>query len=219
MSKILSILLGILVGAIGYHLYIKEGYSGPRIAEYPVEKSIISRWSPRSFTGDILSSKQLMSLFEAARWAPSSYNVQPWRFVFGLKDTPGWKNIFDTLVPANQAWAKDAGALIVAISAFKHEGNDFPSHSLDLGSSVQNMALQAQAMGLATHAMAGFDKIALRKVLRVPDEFAIEAVYAVGKQAPKDKLPLQMQEHEIPSNRKSISEFVYEDVFGQEAHL
>lgn len=219
MSKFLSVILGVLAGALGYHLYIKEGYSGPRIAEYPVEKMVISRWSPRSFTGDILSQKQLMSVFEAARWAPSAYNVQPWRFVFALKDTDGWKAIFNTLFPGNQIWAKDASAFIVALSLLSHEGKDFETHSLDVGAATQNMALQAQAMGLAMHAMGGFEKAALRKALLVPDEYAIEAVYAIGKQAPKDKLPLALQKNEMPSDRKPLSELVYENSFGQKVQV
>lgn len=219
MSKFLSVILGILAGAMGYHLYLKEGYSGPRIAQYPVEKLIISRWSPRAFTGDILSAKQLMSVFEAARWAPSAFNVQPWRFIFALKGTDSWSMILATLFPSNQSWAKDASALIVALSLLKYEGKDFETHSFDTGSAVQNMALQAQAMGLAMHAMGGFDKEALRKVLAVPDEFAIEAVYAIGKQAPKDKLPKAMQKNEIPSGRKDLSELVYENSFGEEVQI
>lgn len=214
MSKIIYLVIGLLGGAVGYHLMSKEAYNGPRKAEYPVEKIFISRWSPRAFTGDVVSKKQLMSLFEAARWAPSSYNLQPWRFIFALKDTPGWQKIFNTLVPFNQSWAKDAGALIAVLSQLAPNGQEMPSHSFDTGAATENLALQADAMGLAAHAMAGFDKKAAKEALSIPDGYEIEAIMAVGKQAPKDKLPKEFQERELPSDRKKIAELVFEDSFG-----
>lgn len=215
MTKLLYLLLGIGIGAVSYYLYISQPYKGPRQAQYPVEKNIISRWSPRSFTGDTVSKKELMSLFEAARWAPSSNNKQPWRFVFALQDTHGWQRILDTLVSANQAWAIDAGALIVALSKAKENGKEIKTHSLDTGSAVQNLALQAHAMGLATHAMGGFNREALTEAIKVPEDYVIEAVYAVGKQGPKNKLSQPLQDREVPSDRKPFSEFVFEDTFGK----
>jgi nitroreductase len=186
-----------------------------RKAEYPVDELFISRWSPRAMSGEKISDKELMSLIEAARWAPSSYNDQPWKFVFAHRDTPEWNNLFSTLVPFNQAWCKNGAALVVIVSRTTFEQGDKPNgtHSFDTGSAWQNFALQGFLNGLVVHGIAGFDYAQMAKVINLPEGYTIEAMAVVGKPAPKSVLSEDMQKAETPSNRKPISEIAVKGAF------
>jgi nitroreductase len=185
-----------------------------RVADAAIESLILQRWSPRAMSGEMVAVDELMRLFEAARWAPSSFNEQPWRFVVGMKDSETWNVLFDTLVPFNQTWAANASALILIISKrrFSHNKQLNGTHSFDTGAAWQNMALQGSAMGLVIHGMAGFDAEAVRSKCGISDEYSIEAMVAVGKIGHKSVLPEYMQEGETPSSRKSVTEFV-SDIF------
>lgn len=186
-----------------------------RKSDYPINPLILNRWSPRAMSGEPIIQEELMQLFEAARWAPSSYNNQPWRFIYAYRDTLEWNKFFDFLVPFNQEWAKDAAVLVVIISAKNFDYNDKPSrtHSFDTGSAWQNLALQGSSMGLVVHGMEGFDYDRARKELNVPDNYTIEAMCAIGRPGKKEDLPEQMQEKETPSGRKPVSEFIFEGTF------
>jgi nitroreductase len=133
------------------------------ITAAPILPVLAERWSPRSFSNEALTEEQLLTLLEAARWAPSAYNAQPWRFIYGIKDTPHWDRIFETLLPFNQSWAKTAGALVVIASNThlvppgKEEKVPNKWHSFDAGAAWANLALQAVHSGLAAHGLAGFD--------------------------------------------------------------
>lgn len=177
----------------------------------PVDDLFVRRWSPRALRPEALSEEQMRSLFEAARWAPSSYNGQPWRFLYARRGSEHWQRLFDLLVEFNQKWADDAGALIVVLSQTKTDsGKSRRTHSFDAGSAWQNLALQATSMGLAAHAMEGFDYDRAREELGVPDDLAVEAMIAVGYPGDRDSLPEDLREREEPSGRKPLSEIAWE---------
>lgn len=191
----------------------------PRQPSHPIDPLFVQRWSPRAFNGEALSQAQVFSLLEAARWAPSRYNSQPWHFVYSLPGTASWGAIFDSLVPSNQSWAKNAGALIVITSAKKAAipGKEGLSpnawHSFDSGAAWVSLALQATRDGLAAHAIAGFDADKLSQSIGIPDSHAIEVVVVVGKQGDKSALPEALQAREIPNERKPLNEIVSEGRF------
>jgi nitroreductase len=188
-----------------------------RHADYPVNDIFINRWSPYVLSGEAITEQELMSLFEAARWAPSSYNDQQWRFIYAHRDTPQWDDLFNLMIPFNQGWAHNAGVLIVVISRNLFERNNKPSvsHSFDTGAAWMSLALQASTMGLAAHAMEGFDYAKARTDLNIPSEYTVEAMIAVGRPVPFDALPAELQKTEVPSNRKKIEEFIFEGKFQQ----
>ncbi|MEK7529713.1 MAG: nitroreductase family protein, partial [Patescibacteria group bacterium] len=169
----------------------------------------------RAMSGEPITNDELMSLFEAARWAPSSYNAQPWRFIYALRDAPAWQTFFDLLVEFNQSWAKDASALVVIVARKTFEHNSQPSvtHAFDAGAAWENLALEASARNLVAHGMGGFDYAAAAATLNVPDDFEVLAMVAIGKPGAKENLPSELQEREEPSDRKPLSEIVMEDRF------
>lgn len=187
-----------------------------RIAQYPVLDLIKNRWSPRSMTGEPISKEELFSLFEAARWAPSSYNNQPWRFIYALKGSAEFDLFCDLLGPTN-GWAKNASVLILAISRtlFEYDDSYARTHTLDTGAAAENMFLQAFSMGLAMRGMQGFDYEKAREVLKIPQEYSVEALYAVGRKAPDEDLEEQYRLKDQPTDRKPVQDFVYEGVFGK----
>lgn len=186
-----------------------------RVSAYPIEDLILHRWSARAFSGEPITEQQLKSLFEAARWAPSSYNGQPWRFVYAMRDTPAWNRLFDLMVAFNQQWSKNAAALVLIVSRNNFEFNGKPArtHSFDTGAAVQNFSLQATAMGLIAHGMEGFDYDRARKDLNIPEGYTVEALFAVGNPGDVHNLPETMQKVEQPSDRKKVEEFIAEGVF------
>ena len=139
-----------------------------RRPDNPVEAMIYHRWSPRAMSGESLTDSELMRLFEAARWAPSSFNEQPWRFVYARRDAEHWPRFFELLSDGNRRWAGAAAVLIVVVSrtSFERNGNLSRTHSYDTGAAWQNLALQGSRMGLVVHGMAGFDYERARDVLR-----------------------------------------------------
>lgn len=194
----------------------------PRHPEFPVDPQFTQRWSPRAFTGKPISTSELMSLFEAARWAPSASNTQPWRFVYGLAGSPGFEAIFQTLVPFNRGWAHRASALMAVLSATSTtapgatEAKPAPGHAFDAGAAWMSLALQAHHMGWCAHAMGGFDKDALRQALGVPDAFALHCVVAVGEQGDPSVLDETLQARETPNSRQPLSAMVCEGRFAFE---
>ena len=182
---------------------------------YPVDPLIIGRWSPRSMTGESISERELMTLFEAARWAPSSYNGQPWRFVYARRESKAWDSFCALLDDFNKTWAPKAAALIVVASHKVFDWDDKPSrtHSFDAGAAWQNLALQGSRMGLVVHGMEGFDYDRARQALRIPDAFDIEAMVAVGRRASAEALDQELREMESPSDRRPLSEIALEGSF------
>lgn len=190
-----------------------------RATEAPVDPQFTSRWSPRALTGEPMPAEQLQCLFEAARWAPSASNTQPWRFVYGLAGTPGFQAILGCLVPFNQGWAHRASALIAVCSATESvapgasEPKPSPHHAFDTGAAWMSLALQAEKMGWRTHAMAGVDTGALRAALQIPERFAFHCVVAVGRQADASLLDETLRARETPNQRQPLSALVAEGRF------
>jgi nitroreductase len=186
-----------------------------RKADHPIEELFLNRWSPRAMSGESVSAEELMPLFEAARWAPSSYNNQPWRILYARRDTEHWPVFFGLLAEGNQAWAKDAAALLLFVSkeTFDFNGRPYPTHSFDTGAAWENLALQATLKGLITHGMQGFDYERARTELNIPEGFRVEAMIAVGRPGDPASLPEKMREIEAPSDRKQLSEITCEGPF------
>jgi len=187
-----------------------------RELEYSTDPIFPERWSPRAMSGEEISHEELMALFEAARWAPSSYNNQHWRFVYARRNTKHWQKFFDLLAEGNKVWAKNAAVLIVIISKDTFDYNNKPAitHSFDTGAAWENLALQGSIMGLVVHGMQGFDYKKAKKELKIHLGYTVEAMAAIGKPGKKEDLPKNLQEMEFPSGRKKISEIVFEGFFG-----
>jgi nitroreductase len=186
-----------------------------RKADHPINSLFVERWSPRAMSGEPLSEGEVLTLFEAARWAPSTYNEQEWRFLYARRETPQWASIFDLLVPGNQAWCKNAALLcvIIAHKNFALNGKPNPVHLFDAGAAFENLALQGTAMGLVVHGMMGFDFGKARTQLKVPDDYDVAAMFAAGRSGPVDVLPEQIREREKPSDRKPLSQIICEGAF------
>ncbi len=138
--------------------------------EHSISPLIINRWSPRSMTGEEMTDKELMALFDAARWAPSSYNNQPWRFLYAKKNTPAWPLFFKLMIEFNQGWAKNASALALVISAknFEHNQKFSRTHSFDTGAAWMALALEGASRGWVIHGMEGFDYEKAQRDLEIP---------------------------------------------------
>jgi len=166
-------------------------------------------------TGEELSDEEIMSLFEAARWAPSSSNAQPWRFIYAKRNTEQWDKLFNLMFEGNKIWTKNAAVLVVVISRRNYEQNEKPSrtYQYDAGAAWENLALEAATRNLAAHGMAGFDYEKARKDLDIPDIFDVMAMIAIGKRGLKESLPAQLQERETTSDRKPLEEIVMEGIY------
>ena len=187
----------------------------PRQSQYDINPLLLHRWSPRAMSGEEISDTELMRLFEAARWAPSSYNGQPWRFIYAKRNSENWDKLFNLMVDFNKSWAKNAAVLVVIISRINFEDDGKPSvtHQFDAGAAWENLALQGETQGLVTHGMQGFDYEKARRDLSIPATFDVMAMVAIGKPAPKEILPTDVQQREQASDRKPLSEIIMEEQF------
>lgn len=150
-------------------------------SNYPLIDIIRNRFSPRIFSQETLTDDELFTLFEAARWAPSSNNLQPWRFIYARKDSPMWNKMFDLLAPFNKKWVGNATVLVLTAIKTKANGKE-QYHALhDLGLSVATLSLQAQSMGIAVHQMGGFDHERAAQVYKIPDIYHFATAIAIGK--------------------------------------
>jgi nitroreductase len=174
---------------------------------------VLSRWSPRSFSNRDVAPADLSRVFEAARWAASAYNEQPWRYLVGTRNSEAHKKIFSTLIGFNQSWAGSAPVLILGVASTKysHNGTDNAYAVYDLGAASSYLTLQAAALGLTTHQMAGFDHEAARKAFDIPADYAFGSVIALGYQGEPSALGNeQMIAMEIePRERKPLSKVAY----------
>jgi nitroreductase len=172
-----------------------------------------TRWSPRSFSDREVSSADLAKVFEAARWAASSFNEQPWRFLVGTRNSLAYKKIFSSLMPVNQQWAVSAPVLILGATKTRFSHNDSPNRVAlyDLGAAASYLTLQAAALGIATHQMAGFDPDAARKAFEIPDDYLPGAVIALGYQGEPAALPNEqfLAQEVAPRERKPLKDFVF----------
>nr|WP_047165419.1 nitroreductase family protein [Sphingomonas sp. Y57] len=180
-----------------------------RSSDTQVDRLFLDRWSPRAFDGSQLSAEERDALFDAARWAPSAFNAQPWRLLYAEKGDADWDRFLGLLVPANQAWAANSSLLIFFVSDTKFKDSPSHTHSFDTGAAWMSLALQAEKLGLRAHGMAGVDFDAARRELGVPDGFRIEAAVAVGRQADPSVLPEKYREREVPSDRKPLDQVAF----------
>ena len=191
----------------------------PRVPQHPVHPIFPERWSPRAFTGEAIAEGVLASLFEAARWAPSAYNSQPWRFIYAHRATSSWEPIFACLSEFNRSWVQRAAAVVVvtsrqqAVFPGRQAAEPNPWHAFDAGAAWLSIALQASLSGWAAHAMAGFDAHALGVAIGLPQDCHIDAVVAVGRQGKKELLPAALQEREAPNARLALDEIIQEGAF------
>lgn len=185
--------------------------SDVRRSEFPIDTLFLDRWSPRAMTGAPIEEHELLTLFEAAHWAPSSGNSQPWRFLYARRDTPEWPLFFDLLNEGNRAWCHRAAALVVLISRTTSEtsGRALVTHSYDTGAAWMSLAFQGWLKGLVVHGMAGFDYARAQRTLDVPDDMTVEAMAAVGIPGNREELPPQHLARESPNGRRPISELVF----------
>ena len=190
----------------------------PASAAYSIHPLIEKRWSPRAFQDRDVEVATLRRIFEAARWAPSCFNEQPWRYIAVRRtDTDSFKRLLGCLTPNNQRWAGQAPVLVLSLasSAFAHNGKPNRHAFHDVGLASAMLTLEATAAGLGVHQMAGFDVDAARKELVVPERFDPVAVLAVGYPGDPGQLPDDLQEKErAPRQRRGQEEFVFDGVWG-----
>ncbi|MBN1169424.1 nitroreductase family protein [Candidatus Micrarchaeota archaeon] len=186
-----------------------------RTSNYGIKDIILNRWSPRAMSGENIPDDEMMALFEAAGWAPSSYNGQPWRFVYAKRDSGSWNGFFSLMSEFNQSWTKNAAVLVIVVSKKTFDRNSKPSrtHAFDSGAAWENLALEASGRGLVAHAMEGFDYERAAKIINLPSEHEIHCMVAVGKPGKKDDLPEKLREKEEMSGRRPLEEIVIEGKF------
>jgi nitroreductase len=189
-----------------------------RAATFPIDPSFLERWSPRAFDASDMPEQDLMTLFEAARWAPSAFNGQPWRFLYARRSDPEWPLFLDLLIPWNQSWAASASVLVYILSdsltETKWGGAEIShSHSFDAGAAWAYLALQASRLGYQAHGMSGvaFDRAGA--ALGVPERFRIEAAAAIGRPGDPAALPEKLRAREGPSDRRPLDEIVFQGRF------
>jgi len=186
----------------------------PAQTDHPIQEILKRRWSPRAFADRMVESEKLRSLFEAARWAPSSFNEQPWFFIVATKEKPEeHARLLSCLVEKNQQWARLAPVLMVSIAKLKFEKTGKPNrHAFhDVGLAMGNMLVEATALGLCVHQMAGFSPEKVREIYGVPEGFEPVAAIALGYAAEVDVLPDTFREQELgPRTRKPIGSFVFQ---------
>lgn len=186
---------------------------------YPIHDLLRQRWSSRAFDDRSIEPEKLRSLCEAARWAPSSNNEQPWRFIVANKDyETEWNRLLACLVEGNRKWAYRAPVLILSVASLNFEDDSTPNrHAFyDTGMAVENLVLQATALGLSAHQMAGFDVEKARADLKIPSGYEPVAMIAVGYPGDLASLPDRLRERELqPRSRRPISEWTFSGQWGE----
>ena len=183
---------------------------------------IAHRWSPRAFESKPVEPEKLRSLLEAARWAPSSYNAQPWYFIVGTKDNPeNYKRVLESLIEFNQGWAKNAPVLALSVAKLKFDDGKPNRHAFhDVGQAAANLSLQAEALGLSVHQMAGIDPEKARKLFDIPADYEAVAGIAIGYAGEPASLPDGLRERELaPRQRKPLDSFVFTGQWGKSLPL
>ena len=191
----------------------------PADNQYPIHELIKQRWSPLAFNIRPVEPEKIASLLEAARWAASCFNEQPWFFIVATQDNAQeYEKLFSCLVEANQTWAKDAPLLMLSVAKLSFTRNNKPNrHALhDLGFAVGNLTLQAQALGLFVHQMGGFDADKARTLYSIPEDYEPVAAIAIGYPGNLSQLDEDLQQRELsPRSRKPLTEFVFRGNWNQ----
>ncbi|HYD36128.1 MAG TPA: nitroreductase family protein [Allosphingosinicella sp.] len=186
-----------------------------RQPDHRVDSLFLERWSPRAFDGFEMPEADLLIMFEAARWAPSAFNSQPWRFLYARRGERDWERFLSLLIPWNQSWARTASALVCILSdtlPFTDKAGEPASshtHSYDSGAAWACFALQASLIGYQAHGMSGVDFEKARDELGVPERYRIEAAAVVGRVGDPAILPERLRAREMPSGRKAVSELAF----------
>jgi nitroreductase len=194
----------------------------PAETSTPIHDLIAHRWSPRAFDSKPVEPEKLRSLLEAARWAPSSYNAQPWYFIVGTKDNPeNYKRVLESLVEFNQGWAKQAPVLALSVAKLKFDDGKPNRHAFhDVGQAAASLSLQAEALGLSVHQMAGIDPEKARKLFNIPEDYEAVAGIAVGYAGDPASLSEEMRKRELaPRQRKALDSFVFTGQWGKSLPL
>lgn len=187
-----------------------------RLADHPIDELFLTRVSTRAFDlNKKVSKDDLMSCFEAARWAPSSFNNQPWRFVYAEKGSKAYEAMIGSMVPFNQNWCKNAPVIILIVSRkqMTHNNSNARTHSLDTGFAYASFVLQAHAKGLATHALDGFNHDVLKSYFKINEVYQIEALLTLGYPGDVESLPSDLKAKEVPTDRFKIESFISEGEF------
>ncbi|WP_029010587.1 nitroreductase family protein [Azospirillum halopraeferens] len=188
-----------------------------RVPAHPVDPLFPARWSPRAFDAADMPESDLLTMLEAARWAPSAFNYQPWRFLYARRGDAHWADFLDLLLPGNARWARDASALVFVLSDTRlvRDDSDTPAytHSFDTGAAWAQLALQAIRLGYHAHGMAGIDFDRARARLAVPERFRIEMAAAIGRRADPATLPDDLRAREQPSPRRPLEAIAYPGPF------
>jgi nitroreductase len=191
----------------------------PRQADHPIDPLFLERWSPRAFDGSDLPDQDLAAIFEAARWAPSAFNSQPWRFLYAKRGDDNWARFLSLLIPWNQSWAHSASVLAYILSdSTPMTGKDGSpqashSHSFDAGAAWASLALQATRMGYHAHGMSGIQYDLARTELAIPERYRLEAACVIGRIGDPAMLDEKMRAREHPSERRGIESFVHRGDF------
>ncbi|HEV2817152.1 MAG TPA: nitroreductase family protein [Allosphingosinicella sp.] len=192
----------------------------PRRPDHPIDPLFLERWSPRAFDGSDIPDADLHSMFEAARWAPSAFNSQPWRFLYAKRGDADWERFLSLLIPWNQGWARTASVLVYILSdtlpmTDRKTGEPAPSttHSFDAGAAWVSLALQATRMGYHAHGMSGIQYELARAELRIPERYALNAACAIGRIGDPAQLDDKLRAREAPSDRKPQGDFVFRGGF------
>ena len=190
----------------------------PAETQFPLHDLLKRRWSPRAFSEQPVEPDMLLALLEAARWAPSSSNEQPWRFVVATKDQPvEYDRLLACLVEGNRKWAFRAPVLILSVACMNFEDEGKPNrHAVhDVGLATENLLLQATALGLVAHPMAGFDIEKAQTDLKIPSGYEPVAMIAVGYPGELSVLPDYLQQRELkPRERKTLAEIAFSGQWG-----
>ncbi len=191
----------------------------PAITQAPILDVIANRWSGRAYDANkTIKKEQIIRMLEAARWSPSCYGDEPWRFIVWNKheDAPSWQKAFDCIVPGNQSWAKDAPVLVLvcANTLFNHNGKPNRWGAYDTGAAALSLCIQATSMGLMTHQMGGFDGEKAREAFNIPEEYQMMAMIAIGYAAEIGTLDGEAKERELaPRKRRPLSELFYDGIW------
>jgi len=195
----------------------------PADAQYPIHELLKRRWSPRAFAARTVEPEKLRVLFEAARWAPSSNNEQPWRFIVATKEEQTeYDRMFHCLVEGNRRWAHQAPVLILSVASLKFEEDGSANrHALhDTGMAAENLVLQATALGLVAHQMAGFEVGQARTEFNIPPDYDPVAMIALGYPGDHTTLPDRLRDRELkPRERAAMAKFVFSGSWGKPSPL
>jgi nitroreductase len=189
----------------------------PAEVTHPIHDLLHNRWSPRAFSTQPVKEEALLSLFEAARWSPSGGNVQPWAFIVTTRSEGCHDQFVQILAGHNKLWAKDAPLLVLTVATPYPKSDAAGEYSFyDLGQAVAHLTVQAGALGLVVHQMAGFDHQAARLLFALPEGYQPMTVIAIGYQGDAEDLPEMLRERELaPRTRKSLEDIVFVDRWGQ----